>query len=100
MTSLPCSLSTRTVSAIIASASFSGTLSTSVTCSRQLLPKKVQTDVFASSSARTPASSPTGTCARRVEPNAAILACVSFSLRISLKNSMSRGFEAAKPPSM
>ena len=44
--------------------------------------------------------SPTGLPARRVLPNAATLACESFSFLMSWKKAMSFGFDAAKPPSM
>ena len=83
------------MSAIIARFSSSVVRNTSVTCRRQLLPKIVQTGVSASSSARVPASFSTGEFARRVLPNAATLACLSFSRRMAWKNSMSLGFEAA-----
>ena len=60
----------------------------------------VTTGVSTSRRPRTCASSEARTPFLRVEPKAASLACLNFSLRASAKNSMSRGLEPGQPPSM
>ena len=74
--------------------------SASVTCSFQLFPNSVIVSVSAARRARMFGSFWTGLSAFRVEPKATTAACLSGTVLMMRKNSMSLGLAPGHPPSM
>ncbi len=89
-----------TDSSIISRFSPSVVLSALSTCRSHVLPKMVTTGAPDATRAFMLGSSEALSFTRRVDPKAASFAFLSLTRRISLKNSISRGFEPGQPPSM